>query len=79
MLFAAPIAMAKHQLDHIEHIQTAERCDLCAHAPSLDTGDLAQHLVEKTVTISSSQANSIILQLPQQQEHRFLSRAPPLN
>lgn len=79
VLFAAPIASAKHQLDHIDSIQTAEQCDLCAHALSIETGDLPQNIKPELVTISSDQPNSIILQLTQQQERRFLSRAPPLS
>lgn len=79
VLFAAPIASAKHQLDHIDTIQTAEQCDLCAHALSIETGDLSKSIKLEFSTISSYQPNSIILQLTQQQERRFLSRAPPLS
>ena len=79
VLFAAPIASAKHQLDHIDSIQTAEQCDLCSHALSIESGDLSQSIESKLCIISSYQPNSIILQLTQQQERRFLSRAPPLS
>ncbi len=79
VLFAAPIASAKHQLDHIDIIQTAEQCDLCGHALSIETGDLSQSIRPEFSTISSYQPNTIIVQSLQQQERRFLSRAPPLS
>ncbi len=79
-LFAAPIAIAQHQLDHLDHIQTAEQCDLCAHSKSFDNDKPTPQQIKPAKLVKASfKPNLINIQLSQRTENNFLSRAPPLS
>lgn len=78
MLFAAPIAIAKHQLDHHDVAQSIEQCKLCAHKQPLDDGSLTLAQVRTLSIISFDvQTNELTTNLQQRQVNHFLSRAPP--
>lgn len=79
VLFAAPLAIAKHQLDHYESAQAViEQCNFCAKSQSLDSFSVSPVQVRTSGIINlGTQTNELIQDLQHNQVNHFLSRAPP--
>lgn len=78
VLFAAPIAIAKHQFDHYDTAQPIEQCKLCAHTQPIDNGSTATAHIRPPVIINlGKQTTKLVTNLQQKQVNHFLSRAPP--
>lgn len=78
VLFAAPIAIAKHQFEHHDTAQPIEQCKLCAHSQSIDNNSTSTtHVCPTNIINLGIQANKLTTNLQQEQVNHFLSRAPP--
>ena len=77
-LFMAPIAIAQHQLDHLQDTQTIEHCDLCAHSQSIDPDtELNSQLNSDPLCYLQHSVFSTITNHKFNLSSSFLSRAPP--
>lgn len=79
VLFAAPLAIAKHQLEHYESAQAViEQCNFCAKSQSLDSFSISAIQVRTSGIINlGTQTNKLSKNLQHDQVNHFLSRAPP--
>lgn len=78
ILFAAPIAIAKHQFDHYDTAQSIDQCKLCAHVQPFDDGPpTTANLHALNIIKLGQQANELTTDLQQKQVNHFLTRAPP--
>lgn len=79
VLFAAPLAIAKHQLDHYQSAQPIEQCHFCAQPQSLDSNAVSAVAVHALSIINlGKQTNDLDTHSQNDQANHFLSRAPPL-
>ena len=78
-LLAAPFAIAQHQLDHLDQIQTAEHCQLCLHGNALDDADVEPIHFELPTQCFPAVADKHSSRTITTNNGGFLTRAPPLS